>query len=166
VRIADQDRPSLCFFNELKNGREDARLGHPRLVDEEHAAARQAAFAVRVEEQAMERRASDARHGLELVGGAAARSGAEHRRFALAVGLGQDAQRGRLAGAGGAGDAEDTSWSPGSLVGEHPLVARELASRLHQQTREDHPVRARSVDVPARERKLERAPLDLEQLGS
>jgi len=50
VRVADQDRASFCFRDELEHGCEDARLRHAGLVDEEHAAARQPVLAVRYEQ--------------------------------------------------------------------------------------------------------------------
>ena len=60
----------------------------------------------------------------EFVGGAAARRRAQHRDVDAAVGVGERAQRQGLAGAGDAGDADDPVRPAGSLVDEHPLLAR------------------------------------------
>jgi hypothetical protein len=64
--IANQDRLSVCLFDEPQERREDARLSHPCLVNDQDAAVRQAVRAGRVDEQPMERAARDAGRGRHL----------------------------------------------------------------------------------------------------
>ena len=47
----------------------------------------------------------------------------DHRDAAFAVGVGERAQRGRLAGAGDPDDADDPVRAAGGLVDEHLLLA-------------------------------------------
>ena len=65
-------------FDRTQERSEDARFGHPRLVDDQNAAVRESAVAVGVEEQPVQGAAGDARGVLKLVGGAAARRRSQH----------------------------------------------------------------------------------------
>ena len=153
LRVADQDRLPLRLVDELEQRRERARLGHAGLVDDEHAAARQAALIPGVEEEAVQSAAPDPGGGGELVGGAAARRGTEHRHAASRDrrrrGLGARSscphrRRRRRRRPGRGRDA--ASWTS---IRCSPLRARR---RLHQRAGEQPPVRAsaRSMSRPAR----------------
>ncbi len=69
LRVADQERLPLRPLDELEQRREHPRLGHAGLVDDEHAAARETALALGVEQQPVQGAAGDAGAGGELVGG-------------------------------------------------------------------------------------------------
>ena len=121
IRIAFAVR----LLDELEHGREDARLGHAGLVDDEHAAARQAAAAARVVEQPVEGRRGDAGLVLELLGRDARRRGAEHRDARLREDLRDGVGGGRLAGAGEADDADDAARARRDLAHHRLLLVRE-----------------------------------------
>ena len=82
VRVADQDVFPLRLLDAFEQRREDARLGHAGLVDDEHGSAaggRRRGCC----EQPVERGRGDAGLVLELLGGDAGRCGADHRDAAL-----------------------------------------------------------------------------------
>ena len=89
LRVADQDRLPLGLLDEVEQRRQHARLGHAGLVDDQHAAVRQAALGLGVEQEPVHGAGGDAGACGELVGGAAARRRAEHRHAALAVAVGE-----------------------------------------------------------------------------
>ena len=125
VRVADQDRLAARLLDELEHGREDARLGHAGLVDDEHRAGRQAAAGARLVEQPVERRRGDAGLVLELLGGNAGRRRAEHRDAGLREHLRDGVGGGRLAGAGEPDDADDAARARRDLAHHRLLLVRE-----------------------------------------
>ncbi len=86
-RVAHQHNFPLRSVNGVEERGEDARLRHPRLVDHEQAAVREAALALCVEEEPVQGAARDAGRVLELVGGAAARRRPQDRGVDAAVGI-------------------------------------------------------------------------------
>ena len=125
VRVADQDRLAAGLLDELEHGREDARLGHAGLVDDEHGAGREASVGARLVEQPVERRRRDAGLVLELLGRDARRRGAEHRDARLREDLRDGVGGGRLAGAGEADDADDAARARRDLAHHRLLLVRE-----------------------------------------
>ena len=126
VRVADQDRLPVRLLDEVEHGREDARLGHAGLVDDEHAS--RAAGRRRV-------RASSSRRW-SVVGGmpvsswsfsAATPDGAApmHRDARLREDLGDGVGGGRLAGAGESDDADDAARARRDLAHHRLLLGGE-----------------------------------------
>jgi hypothetical protein len=77
------------MLDQVQQRREHARLGHPRLVDDEDAAVRHSALAAGVEKQPVQRPAGNAGGGGELVRGAAAGRRANDIDARPAVGIGE-----------------------------------------------------------------------------
>ena len=161
----DEDRFSVGVVDQAEERCEDAGLGPARFVDDQDGAVGQTALALGVEEESVHRCAADARRGLELFGGATARSRPQHRHARVAVGVGQDAERGRLAGTGGTDDADDpvrftcrcgrasavsAQRGPGFSI---LASGRELSSAM-----------GAPASLPA-SAELERLPLDLDQFA-
>lgn len=59
--VADQEQLSLCPLDRVQQRRENARLSHPRLIDDEHAAAGQANVTLGIEQESVQGAARDAR---------------------------------------------------------------------------------------------------------
>jgi hypothetical protein len=161
LRVADQDRLAVRVVGQAEERLEHAGVGHPGFVDNENAVLRQAAFAPRVEQEAVHRRAANRGRGLELVGGAAARGGAEDGDAGVGEDVVHHAQRGCLAGACHADDAHDPVRAHRRLAHEPPLLLREIQSLLRKHAAGGG---AWSVDVATGERELERLALDRQQL--
>src|SRR6266540_75136 len=125
---------------------------------------REAALAVRLEQQPVERAARDAGGLRELIGCATARSGTHDGQLALAMRVGEGPQRGRLAGAGGADDTDDPVRTGRGVEDEPALLVRELP-RLEERTQEGLPVRLGSVAPAARDSELDGLALEREQLA-
>src|SRR6266540_7357556 len=125
---------------------------------------REAALAVRLEQQPLERAARDAGGLRELIGCATARSGTHDGQLALAMRVGEGPQRGRLAGAGGADDTDDPVGTGRGVEDEPALLVRELP-RLEERTQEGLSVRFGSVAVAARDGELDCLALEREQLA-
>ena len=165
MRVADQDRLPVRLLDQLENGREDARLGHSCLVDDEDGAGREAPARARVVEQPVECRRGDAGLVLELLGRHARRGGAEHCDARLREDLADRVRRGRLAGAGEADDADDAVGARRDfanhrllLVREHELVGSlDLVEPLLGD-------RGRAGVAPALD-ECERGTLDVDELG-
>jgi hypothetical protein len=109
--------------------------------------------------------ALDARPGCELVRRPPARRGAEDGDVALTVGLGEDAERARLARAGDPGRHDDPVWALRCFSHELALLlAQELGV---QEQRQERPLlRAGRAGVPALDRDLERLALEREQFAA
>ena len=150
--VADQDRLPAGLLDQLEQRREDARLRHAGLVDDQHAAARQTALALGVEEEPVHGRAADAGRGCELVGGAAARRGAEDGDAGLAVGRAEHAKCGRLSGAGDADDADDSVAAHARLAHERPLLGRQSCAFFDRDAAQERREARRRRDRPARAR--------------
>ena len=106
-RVADQHRLPLCVLDLDEHARERAGVGHPGLVDDEQAAPRETAPLSCFGEEAVEGAARDAGLGGEIRGGDAGGGGADRDVAVASEGVGERGERGRLAGAGVADDADD-----------------------------------------------------------
>src|SRR5206468_3632423 len=125
---------------------------------------RQAAFAVRFEQQPVERLARDADRLLELVGRATARCRTQDGHLTLAVRLGEGPQRGRLTAAGGADDTDDPIGTGRRVEDESALLVREVPL-AEERPQERLPLRLRSVATATRDRKLDCLALDRQQVA-
>ena len=126
VRVADQDRLPVRLLDEVEHGREDARLGHAGLVDDEHASRRGRPPPARASSSRRWRVVGgDAGLVLELLGRDARRRGAEDRDARLREDLGDGVGGGRLAGAGEADDADDAARARRDLAHHRLLLVGE-----------------------------------------
>ncbi len=124
TRVTHQDRFPLGTLDRTQKRREHARLGHACLVDDQHAAVRQATVAVGVEQEPVQGAARDPGRGLELVGGPAARRDPDHLYAACPMDIVERSQSGGLAGSGDANNADDP------LTAERRLPHQPLLLRL------------------------------------
>lgn len=77
VRVADENRLPLRPLDEGEDAGEDARLRHPRLVDDEYAVARESGGPLGLEQEAVEGRAAQPGLVAQLLRGRARGGGAE-----------------------------------------------------------------------------------------
>jgi hypothetical protein len=150
--IADEDRLTAGLVDQAQERGEHPRLRHPRFVDDRDGAPREAAVPASVEQEPMHGRAANAGGGGELVGRVAARCRPEHGDAPVGVHSGEDAESGRLAGAGDADDAHDPVGSEARRLDESQLLVRQGGGGVDGDLRR--------VSALAAERELERLPLD------
>jgi hypothetical protein len=121
VRIADQDCLPVSPLDQCKHGRENARLRHRSLVDDDDGPVGQATFATGVLEQPMQSHRRDAGLVLELLGGDTGRGRAEDLDAHVGKDVPDGVGRCRLTCAREANDADHAALARRDLP-DHPLL--------------------------------------------
>ena len=162
-RVADQQGLALGLLDQPQHRREHAGLGHAGLVDDEHAAGREAARVAGIGQQGVEGLRRDVGRALELVCRAAARCGAEHGDVRTRERVAEDLQRGRLARAGGADRADDPVGRQRRLLHEHSLLVGERDQGLAEGRGQGVAVGDRGACAASVEGDPERLALEVEE---
>ena len=127
-RVADEHRLPLRALDLEQDAGEGAGVGHRGLVDDEQAASRQTALLPCLGEEAVEGAAGHAGLGGEVRGGDAGGGGADRHVAVPPVGVGERGERGRLAGARLADDADDALRARRRGVHHLELLARRASA--------------------------------------
>ena len=138
---------------------EGAGVGHPSLVDDEQAAARETAALSCFGEQAVESAAGDVGFGGEIGCRDAGRGGAEHHGPVALIGVGEGSERGRLTRPGVTDHADDPIRARPDRAQHRQLLATEHVGPLPEHLTDGRCRDDGRSDVTVARRDFQRDPL-------
>ena len=159
-RVPDQDRLAAGLLHEAKDRSEHPRLGHPCLVDHQHAPARQATRATGLAQQGVEGSRRDLGCLAKLIRGPSTRRRSDHRDPRAFKRVAERTQRGRLARPGDPDHADDPIGGEPRRGDERALLLGESNGSIGERRHHVRDAGARSTRLATPQSELERLALD------